>query len=167
MSDCNAEQHQESQRQDLPLAMDQLAIEKAGNIPGWKPYLYDSTKQGLRVTGCLTTEFSRGPRKGETKYLTSEKRISVILTREELRAFVPRPCRIQLRRSKGWRLPANSVKGRKSRLLTKQWPFSSTASQGSWTRSRGRKTSAASWREKIRRAGVSTDLPVMRMCCSR
>jgi hypothetical protein len=69
------------------LGMDVLAIKKAGDIPGWFPYLYSAVKGGIMVTGCMTTTYSRGPRKGERKWLTKERRIKVFVPSAELRAW--------------------------------------------------------------------------------
>jgi hypothetical protein len=49
------------------------AIRKAGNIEGWKPYLYEKIQGGILIRGCMTAPKKRGPDKGGTKYLIDNK----------------------------------------------------------------------------------------------
>ena len=68
-------------------AVDELAIKKAGSIPTWRPYLYDTLRTGMQVTGCRTGRFIRGPRKGQVKFLTKKDSIIVFLPAEEIRGL--------------------------------------------------------------------------------
>ena len=61
-----------------------LAIERAGNIPSWQPFRYTNTDSGMVITGCATSTFKRGPRKGEIKYLTKTDRRQIVLSASDL-----------------------------------------------------------------------------------
>lgn len=65
-------------------AMDRAACRKAGDIPGWAPYLYQSTKAGLAVTGCMTRPKKSGPNKGEPVYMTRNHRRRVLITARDV-----------------------------------------------------------------------------------
>ncbi len=61
-------------------ALDAVAIKLARQPKGWMPYLYEALDQGgIQVTGCMTGVFTRGPRKGQTKYLVNERRVTVFV----------------------------------------------------------------------------------------
>lgn len=64
--------------------IDQLVIERAGSLPNWKPYYYQSMDSGLMVKGCATTIFKRGPRKGQTKFLTKENSKTILISEGDL-----------------------------------------------------------------------------------
>jgi len=59
-----------------------LAAIKAANTEDktWKPYMFERVHNGLIAHGCSTTQFVRGYRKGETKYLTKENPLTVVVT---------------------------------------------------------------------------------------
>lgn len=59
------------------------ACRLAGDIPGWLPYLYERAHNAVMITGCLTVPKTRGPHKGEPKYLTKERSITVCVTAAE------------------------------------------------------------------------------------
>jgi len=68
------------------LAMDRVARRKAGNIDGWQPYYYEAVSGGLIVKGCMTYTISRGPRKGELGFKTSDRNKTVVITATEIKA---------------------------------------------------------------------------------
>jgi len=55
--------------------------------PTWRPYFYDQQVNGLLIKGCNTTTYSRGSRKGQTKYLTKEGNKTVLVTPEMAKRF--------------------------------------------------------------------------------
>lgn len=69
---------------------DNLAIKKAGKIPHWLPYLYETVDGGMYVTGCLTDTITRGKNKGKIRWLTKQKRIKVFISSKELHAAAKR-----------------------------------------------------------------------------
>ncbi len=66
--------------------MDRVAIRKANGGPTWRPYLYESIHGAILITGCATTTKTRGPNKGDPKYLVKENRRTVAVTRDEIDA---------------------------------------------------------------------------------
>lgn len=59
------------------------AIRKAGNIEGWKPYLYEKIQGGILIRGCMTAPKKRGPDKGGTKYLIHQQNLQSVVTPDD------------------------------------------------------------------------------------
>ncbi len=66
-------------------SINNLAIELAGNIPSWKPYYWESLDSGLKIKGCATTFYKRGPQKGNIKYLINQESKTVFLSESDLK----------------------------------------------------------------------------------
>ena len=65
-----------------------LAAERAGNLPTWTPFNYERLDSGMKVTGCLTTRYTRGPRKGQFRFLRNATRKTVVLSEDDIRSIL-------------------------------------------------------------------------------
>lgn len=69
------------------MTLQDIAIELAQTKEGWKPYYFEAVHNGLIIKGCQTTTFKRGLRKGQTKFLTKENPLTIVVSRSELERF--------------------------------------------------------------------------------
>jgi hypothetical protein len=66
----------------------ELAAIKASGVPGWRPWIFEKVKGGIRCTGAVCPPVTRGPRKGEPNFRRPDKatRTKVVVTAQMIAA---------------------------------------------------------------------------------